>query len=304
MPEVSKSNPAATLPPELDPATTLPSEPDAIGLPTQPDPAATLPSRPEPEDDVATGASVRAITSFDIADTISQRALPSVDLAPDGVWEGGSVSVADVDPSNIDISADWDAGTGELKKSGLGPTMEEPPPPPPKAKYYTRPAEPLPTPQEVNRLRFLQFGAVSAVVGIVGWNVARRRPAPAPEMNLKPASLAPADFVTLRHALRALLGSDLAGDRAASMADLRYQRLGPGPSEQLAADLRLLDLASAGLLDGRRFTRLSLGEARDLLDGWAASPISARRRIRSELEHLARWCWAEHPATREELGRG
>lgn len=265
------------------------------------DPASTFPLPPEAEDDVSTGASVRAITSFDIADTVSQRALPAVEPKPEDIWDGKELSVADVDPTNLDISSQRDLGDGDRSNSELGPEMEVPGPPS-KARYYTRPAEPAPTPQQVNRRRFLRLGVVGTLAGLVGWNVVRRRPAPTPVMTVKPASLAPADYVTLRHAFQAILGSEVAGERAASMADLRMQRLGPGPSEQLGRDLRMLELGSASLLDGRRFTRLPLDEARSLLDGWAASPLAARRRIRAELEHLARWCWAQHPATREELG--
>jgi len=266
------------------------------------DPGQDTPPPPEWEDEVSTGASVKAITDFDIADTISQRSISAVDSMPKEVWEGGSTSVADFDPKNLSLSAEWNADDEpRARDSELGPELEAPPKRE-KARYYTRPAEAVPLPAQVTRRKLLRNSAVAAVVGVVGWRAFRRRAAPTPTLTFKPASLSPADFITLSHAFTAILEDPLAAQRTASMADLRMQRLGGGPAGQLASDLKSLEMSSTGVLDGRRFTRLSVPEARAALDAWAGSQLSARRRIRSDLEHLARWCWIAHPATREELG--
>jgi hypothetical protein len=48
--------------------------------------------------------------------------------------------------------------------------------------------------------------------------------------------------------------------------------------------------------------KADLEEAREVLDAWGRSSLPTRRRIRAELEHLARWGWASHPSTRAEFG--
>jgi hypothetical protein len=253
-----------------------------------------------PEEDEGTGASVQSITDFDIASTISQRALQTVEPKPADLWEGGHQSVADVEPNHIDLSAELDPETGARRESELGPEIEEKTPE--KPHYYTRPGSAPLSPEQVSRRKLLRNAALAVSGAVVGWNVFRRRPMPALDLAVKPAAITPIDFATLQWAFEAILGDPTAAARAASEADLRMQRLGPGPSERLARNLGRLEMGATGMIDGRRFTRLDLEEAREVLDAWGRSSLPTRRRIRAELEHLARWGWASHPSTRAEFG--
>ncbi len=269
-------------------------------------PPVVPPLAEEDPDDSTTGASVRSITDFDLAATPSARSLPGVE-APPTPWQGGSTSVADVAITDESLQLDLQDEESRAQReagSELGPAMDEPPPRREKPRYYTRPASEVPTEEQLSRRRFLRNAGGATVAVAFGWNLWRRRPVEVEAPDVKPAALTTGDFQTLRHAFEAILGDPAAAERAASVADLRYQRLGAGPAEALARDLRTLEMSSAGLLDGRRFTRLTVDEARGVLDGWARSSLSGRRRIRADLEHLARWAWAEHPATRAELGLG
>jgi len=279
-------------------AAAMPTEPGAEAREKQGDDSPTEPGgeapAPNAEEHPSTARSMRSVTAFDLASQPNHRALPDTD-SPEEVWASNkSLRLEDHAPDHEELRVP----SGVDLEDELGPEMDEPPKPRPR--YVTQAAAPAPTPAQLSRRRVLRWSAIAGVGGLVGWQAWGRRPV-ALTIDFKPSVLTRKEFGTLLHACEAMLGDADAAARAAMAADQRFQWLGADASARLSANLRSLEMGAGGLLDSRRFSRLDVEEARELLQEGAGSSLAARRRVSAELDYIARWYWASHPETADEL---
>jgi len=263
--------------PSIDSASNIP----AIGAPG------------EPESDISTSPNQRAVTAFDLG--ASDHALKLPITSPDP-WTPTSESI----PIRLEKAGIVTTGDHALPEEPVDQEEDEAPE---LVKPVWAPADPVEQDQRaISRRRFIARGAAAAVAAGVGLHVWGRRPMSGSELGYRPSVFEDADFRTLFQAFEALLGDQEAAARAASQADLHFARHGAGPRDAIVADLRLLELGPRGLLQNRRFSRLSPEQARAVLEAWRTSRIDARRRIHGDLTRLARHCWATHPATLGDRG--
>lgn len=263
---------------------------------TKPDAEAALDTPPLVDERPNTARSMRSVTAFDLASQPEHRALSDSDI-PEELWAPDkSIHLEDHAPDHDELRAP----SGVDLEDALGPEMEDEPPKP-RPRYVTQAAADLPTKTQITRRRVLRWSLVAGGIGVVGWQGWGRRPVPL-TIGFKPAVLTSSEFGTLLHACEAVLGDPVAAVRAATLADQRSQWLGAASAARLSADLKVLEFGAGGLLDSRRFTRLPIAQAQELMQQWSVSPIVVRRRVAAEVDYIARWYWASHPDTRREFG--
>ena len=258
-------------------------------------PAIVLPE--EPDADISTSPTHRAITAFDLGASDHALKMPAAKPAP---WSSQTLPIA----AQLErAGVTGQTGENALPEEELAETEEgDEEPELVKPVYLDQSTPDEREEQAISRRRFVARGAailVAAGFGIQAWG---RRPMPGGDLGYKPAVFEEADFRTMHRAFEALLGDQEAAGQAASQADLHFARSTASARKQLRSDLALLELGPRHVFDGRRFSRLDPERARAVLEGWRTSSLSSRRRLHADLSRLARYCWATHPARATEAG--
>lgn len=246
----------------------------------------------EPDADISTSPSQRAVTAFDLGDSDHALKMPAPPPAP---WTPTAESIAvRLEKAGVVTTGDHALPEDDVEGGGEddAPELVKP--------VYVKQTDPDEEQERaISRRRFIARAGAAVLAAGVGLHAWGRRPMPGGDLGYRPSVFEDGSFRTLFRAFEALLGGEEDAARAASQADLHFARYGAGPRDALVADLSLLELGPRGLLDSRRFSRLDPERAAAVLERWRTSPVQARRRVHADLTRLARHCWATHPATLE-----
>lgn|GEM_PF-5369212 len=136
-------------------------------------------------------------------------------------------------------------------------------------------------------LKWTGLGGVAAAVGWQVWGKGTGGPA------ASSSAFAPWQMATLRAACAAALADEAAGIATAQDLDTHFAGVGAQVAPDFALALAVMEFGHAG----RRFSRLSLDEAGDVLDDWARSRVGVRRQIARAVRDAARFTWFSREET-------
>jgi hypothetical protein len=157
------------------------------------------------------------------------------------------------------------------------------------------------TEEAPTRRRFLVLGGALGTAAFLAWQVQGRLSSGGTVGAYRPVAFRPWQFLTLIQACRVSLDDEDAGLGAAQDLDRYFAGAGSDQVPDLALALGVLEFLPAGLRP-RRFSKLSLPAAAEVLEAWELSSLGVRRQIARALRDAARFTWFSREETWDQLG--